>query len=211
VFIGIPFLTYLNCSERICTIYQGDVSDEMAARLVRNRGPITAKISASGTHSRYCGASTQEGHDCSVQFSLVAWKFAGDEGEVHGLLEEKFNDGDGALKVDVDCLVRKDNEAIVGGKVREASDRHPVGKASGRRAYVKVVDDHDGGGDFVSNVHFDDGVASHCGTPGMEGNFKMDEGMNVEDARVGVCSKHGDWDGCLQKMKAEQAVVQEVS
>lgn len=186
----------------------GDVPDELAARLVKNRGPITAKITGSGTHSRYCGASTQEGYDCSVQFSLVAWKFAGDKGEIHGLLEEKFNDGDGTMKVDVDCLVRKDNVAIVGGQVKEASDRHPLGKAGGRRAYVKVVDDDDG--DYVSNLYFDDGIDSHCSTQGMEDNFELGEERNINDARVSVCSKHGDWDKCLEKMKTEQAV-QEVA
>ena len=47
---------------------------------VRNRGPITAKIVASGNHVRYC-KDDEEG--CHAEFSLVAWKFAGDQGTVH--------------------------------------------------------------------------------------------------------------------------------
>ena len=34
----------------------------------------------------------------------MAWKFAGDNGEIHGMLEEKYGD-DVGLKVEVDCLV----------------------------------------------------------------------------------------------------------
>mmetsp|Transcript_27041 Transcript_27041/g.34786 ORF Transcript_27041/g.34786 Transcript_27041/m.34786 type:complete len:213 (+) Transcript_27041:123-761(+) len=84
----------------------GNVPDEYAARLVKNRGPITAKITASGSHNRYCNhkkqppspSSQSDGnnnnnrdHDddnCTVRFSLVAWKFAGDEGTVHGEYQE---------------------------------------------------------------------------------------------------------------------------
>ncbi|KAL9184937.1 hypothetical protein ACHAXT_002714 [Thalassiosira profunda] len=182
----------------------GGVPDELAARLVHGRGPITAKISATGSHSRYCDGAASD--DCSVDFSLVAWKFAGDEGEVHGLLEEKYADGE-ALKVDVDCLLRKDNEAIVGGKVSAVPHRHPANEDSiVRRAYVKVVDGSGKDGDFVSKVHFDDGVTyGHCTSPGLE--VKLDvEGDSVEDPKVSVCSKHGDWQKCLEKGKAEQAI-----
>ena len=138
----------------------------------------------------------------------MAWKFAGDEGTVHGVLEEQYMDGTDGLKVDVDCMVRKDNEALVGGVVTEAdSIRHPVGRGSGRRVYVKVVDDENGKGDYVSNVIFDDGINSHCKTPGMYEKLMSYEGdNNVKNARVGVCSKHGDWDGCLERAKVEQAI-----
>ena len=171
---------------------------------MRNRGPITAKIIASGSHSRYCDNDVG---DCSVRFSLVAWKFAGDEGTVHGTMEELFDDGAG-LKVDVDCMTRKDNEAIVGGVVKEANERHPVGKGSGRRAYVKVVDNGSSGMDIVSNIFFDDGINSQCSNPSMGGELDMNYENNVSVARVSVCSKHGDWEQCLEKSKLNLAVVQ---
>lgn len=190
-------------------ISQGDASNEFAARLVRNRGPITAKITASGSHSRYCDklgeGNSINGMDCTVQFSLVAWKFAGDEGTVHGTMEEQFKDGTG-LKVDVDCMTRKDNEAIVGGVVKEANERHPVGAASGRRAYVKVVDHGSSGMDIVSNIVYDDGINSHCSNPTMGAEFAMSHENNVSGARVSVCSKHGDWEQCLDKSKTNQSV-----
>mmetsp|Transcript_27042 Transcript_27042/g.34790 ORF Transcript_27042/g.34790 Transcript_27042/m.34790 type:complete len:211 (+) Transcript_27042:123-755(+) len=82
----------------------GNVPDEYAARLVKNRGPITAKITASGSHNRYChnqkqppspsqsngsnNNSDNDDNNCTVHFSLVAWKFAGDEGTVHGEYQE---------------------------------------------------------------------------------------------------------------------------
>jgi len=188
----------------------GDVPNELAARLVKNQGPITAKITASGSHSRYCdkqeGGEGGEGgnHDCAVQFSLVAWKFAGDTGTVHGEYQEKFEDGE-VMKVDVDCMVRKDNEAIVGGSVKAAPRHHPAGKSLSRRAYVKVVDDGSDKGDFVSTVQFDD-IDSHCSTPGMDDKFDVNYDMNVVDPRVSVCSKHGDWEQCLEKAKSEQAI-----
>lgn len=184
----------------------GDVPDELAARLVKNRGPITAKIMASGSHKRYCKG---DDNNCSVKFSLVAWKFAGDKGTVHGTIGEKFEDDGEEMKAEVDCMVRNGNEAIVGGVVREGGgDRHPAGRTKARRAYVRVVDGDDTAGDFVSEVFFDDGVDfPHCGAPGMADNFEVvDPGKNVVDPRVSVCSKHGDWEECLEKMKVEQAV-----
>lgn len=199
----------------------GDVPDELSARLVRNRGPITAKVTAFGTHKRYCAANTKDDdNDCTVEFSLVAWKFAGDGGAVRGLLEEKFandNNGDDALKVDVDCMARtKDGkEAIVGGSVTTttwAAASPDRWKGAGRRAYVKVVDrsdDEGEGGDFISDVRFfdDDGVNdSHCGDPGVADGFAVvDYEKNAANPRVSMCSKHRDWEQCLQKAKAEQA------
>eukprot|EP01083_Nonionella_stella_P255092 876019_1 len=189
----------------------GDVPDDLSARLVKNRGPITAKVTASGTHTRYCSEDDDRAN-CSVQFSLVAWKFAGDKGTVHGELLEKFGLAGGedkeVMKVDVDCMVRKDNVAIVGGAVKEATELHPVGKAGGRRAYVKMVDDGiDQAGDYISNIYFDDGIDSHCSTPNMDDKFVVDvESDNVANASVSVCSKHGDWEKCLEKAKAKQAI-----
>lgn len=182
----------------------GDVPDEYAARLVKNRGPITAKIMASGSHGRYCGKGDKD-DDCNVNISLVAWKFAGDRGTVHGHLVEEFNDAE-VMKVDVDCMVRnKDNtEAIIGGVVTTAPDRHPAGKAKSHRAYVKVIDN--GTSDFVSNVYFDDELNSHCTTAGLGDNFDLGTDKNVVNPRVSVCSKHGDWDKCLAKAKIEQAI-----
>lgn len=123
-------------------------------------------------------------------------------------MEELFDDGTGGLKVDVDCMTRKDNEAIVGGAVKEANERHPVGKDSGRRAYVKVVDNGSSGMDIVSNIFFDDGINSHCSNPSMGDEFDMNYESNVSVARVSVCSKRGDWEQCLEKSKLNQAVVQ---
>lgn len=37
---------------------------------------------ASGNHGRYCEKGQDKG-GCHADFSLVAWKFAGDEGTVH--------------------------------------------------------------------------------------------------------------------------------
>lgn len=187
---------------------QGDVPDELSARLVKNRGPITAKVMASGTHTRYCGNFDL---NCDVQLSLVAWKFAGDQGTVHGHLIEEFSDAE-VMKVDIDCMVRKDNAAIVGGVVTTAPEKHPSGKAKSRRAYVKVVANDDGEGSFVSNVFFDDGIDSNCRTSSstlLEGleRFVEESSSNIVDPRVSVCSKHGDWENCLKKAKIEQAVV----
>lgn len=58
----------------------GNTGEDLSGRIVRNRGPITAKIVASGNHGRYCKGGDQE---CHAEFSLVAWKFAGDQGTVH--------------------------------------------------------------------------------------------------------------------------------
>ena len=136
----------------------------------------------------------------------MAWKFAGDEGTVHGTMEELFDDGAAGLKVDVDCMTRTENEAIVGGVVKEAHERHPVGKGSGRRAYVKVVDHGSNGMDMVSSIIFDDGINSHCSNPSMGGEFAtMTYDNNVSGALVSVCSKHGDWEQCLAKSKDNQA------
>eukprot|EP01083_Nonionella_stella_P010439 29753_1 len=211
----------------------GNVPNELSARLVKNRGPITAKITASGTRTRYCnkeadttvGGSNNnndnnknddadEDDECTVQFSLVAWKFAGDKGTVHGEFQEKFGNNE-LVKVDVDCMVRStnnNNEAIVGGAVKEAPKGHPAGgdgSSSLRRAYVKVVDggsdidDNGSSGDVIFNVYFDDGIdLAYCGAAGMDDKFVVDYDSDVvADARVSVCSKHGDWEKCLEKAK----------
>ena len=60
----------------------GVTADDLSGRIVRNRGPITAKIVASGNHGRYC-KNIQDDTNCRVELSLVAWKFAGDSGTVH--------------------------------------------------------------------------------------------------------------------------------
>ena len=116
----------------IPTTYQGNVQDEHAARLVRNRGPITAKITASGTTRRAAAASSGGGEDDQAgvrSFSLVAWKFAGDDGLVRGIMEEQTIadggddddrvDGHRGLTVDVDCMARDGKVAVVGGWARE--------------------------------------------------------------------------------------------
>ena len=91
--------------------------------------------------------------------------------------------------------------------VTTAPEKHPAGKAKSRRAYVKVVANDDGEGDFVSNVYFDDGINSNCRTEGLESKFVVESGSNIVDPRVSVCSKHGDWEKCLKKAKIEQAII----
>ncbi|KAL7531599.1 hypothetical protein ACHAWF_003844, partial [Thalassiosira exigua] len=196
---------------------QGDVPDERSARLVRNRGPITAKVVASASHSGYC-ADRGDASGCAAKLSLSAWKFAGDEGEVRGLLEERLGGGDGdggdaTLHVDLDCMARSEDgtAAVVGGTVAGSiPNGHPAAGSGATRAYVRVVDGgrgSDGEGDFVSGVHFDDGIGSHCRSSGVEAGLAASAvGGNVDDARVSVCSKRRDWEGCLAKMRAEQAV-----
>lgn len=191
----------------------GDVPDELSARLVRNRGPITAKITASGSHNRYCKETNQakKKDSCAVQFSLTAWKFAGDAGTVHGEYREEYDDGEtAAMRVDVDCMAREeDGKAVVGGKVRAGGPkRHPSGADLGRprRAYIRVVDDPDRG-DYVSPVLFDDGVVHpDCSTPGTDRKLEVRYESNAADAVVSVCSKHGNWEQCLEKGKGEQAI-----
>lgn len=136
----------------------------------------------------------------------MAWKFAGDDGTVRGIMEEQSEDdvsGDRrGLTVDVDCMARDGKSAIVGGAVREVGK----GAVGGQRAYVRVSDEGDGGGDFVSNVFFDDDIDSNCRAPGVEDNLASYE-SDVVGSLVSVCSKHGDWEACLlKKARIEEAI-----
>jgi hypothetical protein len=114
---------------------------------------------------------------------------------VKGSFEEVFKDGQ-VLKVNVDSLVRNGNEAIVGGVVKQLPS-HVDGLMMNHRAYIKVIDNSgdDGLSDFVSKVAFE--------VRGQNPTFQLGEEYNVNDARVSVCSKHGDWEGCLERMKTE--------
>jgi hypothetical protein len=152
--------------------------------------------------------------DDYVRFSLVAWKFAGDDGLVRGIMED-----DGGLIVDVDCMWRDGNVAIVGGATRD-------GRGGNSRAYVRVIDggnydDLVRGGDYISNVYVDDGVSSAksgCRAKIVEENLSgggdrdatVDVGVDddvVVGSIVSVCSKHGDWEGCLRKRtRIEEAI-----
>ena len=174
--------------------------------MVKNRGPITAKITASGSHSRYCDENEDKESGCRSQFSLVAWKFAGDAGTVHGTMEEQFDDG-GILKVDVDCMVRMENEALVGGIVTQIPKTDKAKEELlNRRAYVKVIDNSSKDKtDFISEVKFwleelDEGF--DCASPEVD-RFELGAEFNVINPRVKVCSKHGDWEGCLEKASME--------
>ena len=63
-----------------------------------------------------------------------------------------------------------------------------------------MVDGADGGEDYVSNVHYDDGINSHCSTDGLDDKFVMN--ANVDESNVSVCNKrNGDWDKCLERAK----------
>lgn len=187
---------------------------------MRNRGPITgdllgrgalrlrsivvlrssirvvafsaAKITASGKHNNYGG-------DNRAALSLVAWKFAGDNGEVHGLIEEKLNDD--SVKIYVDCLRRNGKESIVGGVI--SSESYPaLSKRSldGRRAYVKVVD---GIVDAISAITIDDQPTSHCKNV----DAKLFNDIRADELLVNVCSKRdGDWNECLAKENSDQLI-----
>ncbi|KAL3793372.1 hypothetical protein ACHAWO_002573 [Cyclotella atomus] len=179
----------------------GEAADDLSGRIVRNRGPITAKIVASGNHGRYCEKGQDKG-GCHADFSLVAWKFAGDEGTVHGSIEEKFADGQ-MLKVDVDCLVRDGKEAIVGGVITQIPD-HFEELALNQRAYVKVTENSENdAADFISNVAIGFGLTSESSCKSVGALFKLGDEFNYISPHVSVCSKHTDWEGCLERIKAE--------
>mmetsp|Transcript_26874 Transcript_26874/g.38425 ORF Transcript_26874/g.38425 Transcript_26874/m.38425 type:complete len:247 (+) Transcript_26874:111-851(+) len=182
----------------------GDVTDEYAARLVRNRGPITAKLTASGSHNHHCFGSYRDDSACHAKLSLSVWKFAGKEGSVHGVIEEKFGNGE-MLKVDVDCMIRDEfnKEAIIGGVITAApkpSKEFPnsLEHYFGKHVYVKVVDDALKG-DYISALLFD---ASEKGNTSCdkENKFEINYDENVDDPNVVLCSKHGDWESCVAKM-----------
>lgn len=121
-----------------------------------------------------------------------------------GSLEEKFDDGQ-MLKVDVDCMVRDGKEAIVGGVVKQIPG-HFDDLTLNQRAYVKVTENTEANDtvDFISNVVIDTGLASDssCQSVGLE-LFKLGEEFNCISPRVSVCSKHTDWEGCLDRIKME--------
>eukprot|EP00804_Cyclotella_cryptica_P005597 CCRYP_003080-RA/>CCRYP_003080-RA protein AED:0.07 eAED:0.07 QI:458/1/1/1/1/1/3/66/203 len=182
----------------------GDIGDDLSGRIVRNRGPITAKVVASGQHGRYC--ESQDDASCLVDFSLVAWKFAGDSGSVHGTIEEKFPDGD-MLKVDVDCMVRTGKDAIVGGVVKQIP-KHFDAMNLNQRAYVKVTENSEvnDATDFISNVVIGSkkGQDLDSGCNSISGDeFQLGDEFNCMSPHVSVCSKHSGWDDCLERAKTE--------
>eukprot|EP00956_Cyclotella_meneghiniana_P029542 scaffold71861_cov64-Cyclotella_meneghiniana.AAC.3 len=179
---------------------------ENSGRIVRNRGPITAKIVASGNHERYCKNSREIGEGCKAEFSLVAWKFAGDGGSVHGSIEEQFDNGE-TLKVNVDCMVRDGKEAVVGGVVKQIP-KHFDELVLNQRAYVKVTENSGikGAVDFISNLAIGSGLSfdSDCKSVSTDLKlFQLGEEYNCMSPNVSVCSKHTDWEGCLQRIKTE--------
>lgn len=193
---------------------KGDVTDEYAARLVRNRGPITAKLTASGSHTHHCVGSYRDDSPCHASVSMSIWKFAGKEGSVHGVIEEQFSNGE-MLKVDVDCMVRDElnKEAIVGGVVtavpKPSKDFPLFGMPGvlfeynslehflGKHVYVKVVDDAVKG-DYISALLFD-AVEKGNTSCEKEDKFEINYDENVNDPKVVLCSKHGDWESCVAK------------
>jgi len=135
---------------------------------------------------------------------LSVWKFAGKEGSVHGVIEEKFSNGE-MLKVDVDCMVRDEfnKEAIVGGVVTavpKPSKEFPnsLEHFFGKHAYVKVVDDAVKG-DYISALLFD-AVEKGNTSCDKEDKFEINYDENVNDPSVVLCSKHSDWESCVAKM-----------
>ena len=188
--------------------HKGDVTDEYAARLVKKHGPITAKLTASGTHSNHCFGSYRDDSPCHSNVSLSVWKFAGRDGSVHGTIEEKFGNGE-TLKIDVDCMVRDElnKEAVIGGVVTmtpKPSDEFPnsLEMYFGKHAYVKVVDDAVKG-DYISAVLFDAIEKGDTSCVNKEDKFEVNyDDNNVKD-HVSLCSKHGDWESCVAKMMTE--------
>jgi hypothetical protein len=135
---------------------------------------------------------------------LSVWKFAGKDGSVHGVIEEKFSNGE-LLKIDVDCMVRDklNKEAIIGGVVTatpKPSEDFPnsLEMYFGKHAYVKLVDDAVKG-DFISPLMFD-AVEKGNTSCDKEDKFKINYDENVKDPKVVLCSKHGDWESCVSKM-----------
>ena len=110
------------------------------------------------------------------------------------------------LKVDVDCMVRDGKEAIVGGVVKQLPG-HVDGLLLNQRAYIKVIENSENNGevDFISNVAMGAGLNtdSSCKTVGVE-LFQLGENFNCMSPHVSVCSKHTDWEGCLERAKVEQ-------
>lgn len=105
---------------------QESVDSDSLPRLVKNRGPLTKKVIASGSHFP------------GLDFSLVAWKFA--DGSFEGTMEEKLDSGETLVKVDVDCMDVKDGRAIVGGTVTKTNRKEPDVLLY-KRAHVVVVDE----------------------------------------------------------------------
>lgn len=120
---------------------------------------------------------------------------------MHGIMEEKFADGE-VIKVDVDCMVRKDNEAIVGGIVTQV---HTGGNQDmlNSRAYVKVSDRSDQKeADYISGLTFGWGSDSDCTSHDFD-DFQKVNLFEMAKPKVSVCTKHGDWEGCLESAKME--------
>ena len=123
---------------------------------------------------------------------------------MHGVIEEQFGNGD-MLKINVDCMVRDklNKEAIVGGvitAVPKPSKEFPnsLELFFGKHAYIKVVDDAIQG-DYISEVLFDS-VEKGQTSCEKEDKFEINYDENVNDAKVVLCSKHGDWESCVAKM-----------
>ena len=69
----------------------------------------------------------------------VAWKFA--DGSFKGSMEEKLDNGDVLVKVDVDCMVVQQNgRAIIGGTISKTNRRNPDSFLY-KRAHAVVVDE----------------------------------------------------------------------
>lgn len=129
---------------------------------------------------------------------------------MHGVLEEQFGNGE-MLKVDVDCMVRDElnKEAIVGGVITAVptpSKEFPnaLELYYGKHAYIKVVDDAVKG-DYISEVVFDS-VEKGKTSCEKEDKFDINYDKNVNDAKVVLCSKHGDWESCVAKMMTESVI-----
>ena len=69
----------------------------------------------------------------------VAWKFA--DGSFKGSMEEKLDNGDVLVKVDVDCMnVQQNGRAIIGGTISKTNRRDPDSFLY-KRAHAVVVDE----------------------------------------------------------------------
>lgn len=122
-------------------------------------------------------------------------KTTGDEGSVHGVIEERSDDGD-IIKVYVDCIVGSEKEAIIGGVLTADPKNFLKGKPHESRGYVHVfersgMDETDS----VSSVLLVEKANSHCIDLVVK---DFDSLTNTIGAHVNLCSKKDvKWEGCI--------------
>jgi hypothetical protein len=172
-------------------------------RVVHNRGPLTKKVVASGSHG-------------SLDFSMVAWKFA--DGTIEGHMEEKLQkNGEILVKVNVDCMNVRDGRAIVGGNIVEVNHHHLQASATTpdleqrqemidlhsikphSRAYRVVVDSNDSHQQKMSSLLVNLPEDTNCDN--MFDTTTMTS-MSMTDQNVMVCNRRDGeeaWLNCMER------------